>query len=65
MELRRFKMAKTIFNLRTRQWKRSSIPNNEEIEAIVGKVSIRIDSDGNVEIDKTLTAQEKAAIEAL
>jgi len=56
-----------VFNIKTREWNKPvKIPSNKQIEDIVGKnTPIKVDSNGNIEIDKILTQQEKSAIEAL
>ena len=57
---------KTTFNVRTKTWEKFKLPSIEDVIAIVGKdVLIGIDSEGNIEIDKDLTPQERALIGAL
>ena len=55
------------YNIYTKLWKKKETPTNEDIEAIVGKVPITIDSLGNITIDKpkALSIKEKQDIEKL
>jgi len=53
------------YNTTTKQWKKLTIPDNKEVEAIVGKCEIITDGLGNISINKILTADEKTRIEAL
>lgn len=56
---------KTEYNIYSKQWKKSRRVTIDEIAAIVGEVPMRIDSDGNIEIEKELDINEKRAIESL
>lgn len=55
-----------IYNHKTKQWKEEKAISARDVQAVIGKgIRIEVDSHGNIKIDKILTPQEKAKVEAL